>query len=147
MGEQCRRPSTDKSILIPSYQAPFINSRNGGSKTLRNVPDIAANANTDMEICSDGTCSGSWGGTSFASPMWAGIVALADQQASADGKGPVGFINPAIYALAVGKRYTSLFHDEVAGQSGRFKCTFSYDLVTGLGSPKSAAFVDALAAY
>jgi xanthomonalisin len=140
-------PSTDKSILIPSYQSPFINARNGGSKTLRNVPDIAANANTDMEICADGTCSGSWGGTSFASPMWAGIVALADQQASADGKGPVGFINPAIYALAVGKRYTSLFHDEVEGQSGHFKCTTSYDLVTGLGSPKSAAFVDALAAY
>jgi len=140
-------PSIDKSILIPSYQAPFINSRNGGSSTLRNVPDLAANANTDMEICADGTCTGGNGGTSFASPMWAGIVALADQQASADGKGPVGFINPAIYALAGGKRYASLFHDEVAGKSGHFKCTLSYDLVTGLGSPKGSVFVDALANY
>jgi xanthomonalisin len=138
-------PSLDKRILIPSYQAPFINAANGGSTTLRNVPDIAANANTDMEICADGTCVGGYGGTSFASPMWAGIIALVDQQALVDGKPPVGFINPALYALAGGS--SLLFHDQVKGKSGLFKCTPSYDLVTGLGSPKGSAFVNALAAY
>jgi subtilase family serine protease len=140
-------PSTDPSILIESYQLPFINSANGGSTTLRNVPDVAANADTDMEICADQSCSGGWGGTSFASPMWAGIIALANQQAALDGKPVVGFINPAIYALAGQANYTKLFHDEIAGSSGKYDCTPSYDLVTGLGSPHGQAFINALVAY
>jgi xanthomonalisin len=140
-------PSLDPHILIESYQAPFINSENGGSTTLRNVPDIAANAQTDMEVCADATCVGGYGGTSFASPMWAGIVALANQQAALDGKPPVGFINPAIYALAGGSNYTTLFHDEVKGKSGVYMCTKSYDLVTGLGSPQGQTFINALVAY
>jgi subtilase family serine protease len=140
-------PSTDKSIKIESYQLPFINAANGGSKTLRNVPDIAANADEDMEICADGTCTGGYGGTSFASPMWAGIIALANQQALADGKAVVGFINPAVYALAGGSGYSSDFHDETSGKSGLYKCTTSYDLVTGVGSPQGQSFINALVSY
>jgi subtilase family serine protease len=138
-------PSVDKTIKIESYQLPFINAANGGSKTLRNVPDIAANADTDMEICADGSCVGGYGGTSFASPMWAGIIALANQQAVAAGKATVGFINPAIYALAGTKSgYKKQFHDETSGKSGLYKCTKSYDLVTGLGSPQGQTFISAL---
>jgi subtilase family serine protease len=140
-------PSLDKTILIQSYQKPFITTANGGSTTLRNVPDIAANADEDMEICADGTCTGGYGGTSFASPMWAGIIAMANQQAVSEGKAVVGFINPAIYALAGETSYTSNFHDETKGKSGKFKCTVSYDLVTGLGSPQGQAFINALVDY
>ena len=140
-------PSTDKTILIESYQKPFINAANKGSKTLRNVPDIAMNANQDMYICANGGCTGGYGGTSFASPMWAGIVAMANQQAVASGKPVVGFINPAVYALAGGSSYPTIFHDETSGKSGKFSCTPSYDLVTGLGSPQGQAFIDALVAY
>jgi xanthomonalisin len=140
-------PSLDTSILIESYQKPFITTANGGSKTLRNVPDIAANADEDMEICADGTCTGGYGGTSFASPMWAGIIAMANQQAVSEGKAVVGFINPAIYALAGESSYASNFHDETKGKSGKFSCTVSYDLVTGLGSPQGQAFINALVAY
>ncbi len=140
-------PSTDKTILIESYQKPFVTTANGGSKTLRNVPDIAANANTDMYICADGGCNGGNGGTSFASPMWAGIVALANQQAVASGKPVVGFINPAVYALAGQSNAATLFHDPVSGKSGKFTCTPSFDLVTGVGSPIGQAFINALVAY
>jgi subtilase family serine protease len=140
-------PSTDKTILIESYQKPFITTANRGSTTLRNVPDLAANANEDMEICADGTCTGGYGGTSFASPMWAGIIAMANQQAVSEGKAVVGFINPAIYALAGETSYASNFHDETTGKSGKFKCTVSFDLVTGLGSPQGQAFINALVAY
>jgi subtilase family serine protease len=136
-------PSLDKKILIESYQKPFITTANGGSETVRNVPDIAANANTDMYICADGTCGGGNGGTSFASPIWAGIIALANQRAVAAGKPVVGFINPAVYALAAGTHYASDFHDPKTGKSGKFHCSVSYDLVTGLGSPASA-FLSAL---
>ena len=140
-------PSLDKSIKIESYQKPFVTKANGGSKKLRNVPDVAANANTDMEICADGGCVGGYGGTSFASPMWAGIVALANQEAVAQGKPVVGFINPAVYALAGTGGYSSQFHDETKGKSGVYSCTKSFDLVTGVGSPQGQSFIDALVAY
>jgi subtilase family serine protease len=140
-------PSLDPSILIEPYQLPFINKANAGSTTLRNVPDVAANADTDMVLCADGGCGGGAGGTSFASPMWAGIVALANQQAVAEGKPVVGFINPAVYALAGAAAYTAQFHDIKKGKSGVYNCTKSYDLVTGVGSPKGKAFINALANY
>jgi subtilase family serine protease len=137
-------PSLDPSILIPSYQKPFINATNNGSTTLRNVPDIAANADTDMEICANGGCGGGFGGTSFASPMWAGIIALANEYAAMKAKPLVGFINPAIYALASGASYDKQFHDAIKGKSGKYSATKSYDLVTGLGSPQGQRFIDAL---
>jgi subtilase family serine protease len=137
-------PSLDKTIKIEAYQKPFVTAANGGSTTLRNVPDIAANADTDMEICADGKCSGSNGGTSFASPMWAGFIALANQQALDSGKPVLGFINPMIYKIAGGTGYPSIFHDETKGKSGIYSCTLSYDLVTGLGSPHGANTIKAL---
>jgi xanthomonalisin len=140
-------PSLDKAIKIEPYQKPFVTKANAASKKLRNVPDVAANANTDMEICADGTCVGGYGGTSFASPMWAGFVALANQEAVAGGKPVVGFINPAVYALAGAKGYSSQFHDETSGKSGIYNCTKSFDLVTGVGSPAGQALIDALVAY
>jgi kumamolisin len=97
-----------------------------------------------MEICADGKCSGSNGGTSFASPMWAGFIALANQQALDSGKPVLGFINPMIYKIAGGTGYPSIFHDETKGKSGIYSCTLSYDLVTGLGSPHGANTIKAL---
>jgi subtilase family serine protease len=140
-------PSLDKTIKIESYQKPFVTKANAASKKLRNVPDVAANADTDMEICADGSCVGGYGGTSFASPMWAGFVALANQEAVAQGKPVVGFINPAVYGLAGAKGYATQFHDETSGKSGIYTCTTSFDLVTGVGSPQGQPLIDALVAY
>src|SRR6202020_719787 len=84
------------SIAIPAYQklSGVINSSNKGSTTLRNGPDVSANANFTFYVCADQTtCTANdYGGTSFAAPMWAGYIALADQQNG--GKG-LGFIDPA----------------------------------------------------
>jgi xanthomonalisin len=134
-----------KTITTPSWQAPFINSTNGASSKLRNVPDVSANANYNMYICYRNKCSGGWAGTSFSSPMWAGIVALANQEAAQIGNGPAGFIAPTVYALATGSGYASNFHDVTSGTSGPNKSVVGYDLVTGLGSPNGQALVDALA--
>jgi xanthomonalisin len=139
-------PSLDKTIKITSYQLAVAKNTSGASTTLRNVPDIAANANTDMEICDDGICEGGYGGTSFASPMWAGIVALANQQAVAAGKPVVGFINPAVYAIAAGASYKTDFHDITSGKSGKYSAVAGYDLVTGVGSPIGQTFINALIA-
>jgi len=137
-------PSVDKSILIEPYQLPLINKANDGSKKLRNVPDVAGDANTNNYICYHNKCSGGWGGTSFASPIWAGFVALVNQQAVAAGKSTVGFLNPALYALASTTVYKAALHDETSGTSGKYTAVPGFDLVTGLGSPAGQALIDAL---
>ena len=140
-----RRWSVAGQDDFDSYQLPFITTANKGSKTLRNVPDIAGDANTDNYICADGTCTGGYGGTSFASPIWAGFIALANEQAVTNGKPAVGFLNPTLYSLAGGSTYHSILHDETSGTSGVYSATARSDLVTGLGSPEGAALINALA--
>ena len=64
-----------------------INSSNKGSTTYRNGPDVSANANFTFYVCADQTtCTANdYGGTSFAAPMWAGYIALVNQQLVANG--------------------------------------------------------------
>jgi len=136
------------SIPIPAWQqlAGVINSSNKGSKTLRNVPDVAAEANFDFYVCSNQSgCAGGWGGTSFAAPMWAGYMALVNQQAIANGNPPLGFVNPAIYNIGVGSGYSTAFHDITSGGNGGFTAVAGYDLVTGWGSPNGSGLINALA--
>ena len=139
---------TQDSIPIPSWQqlAGVINSSNKGSTTLRNVPDVAAEANFDFYYCSDQSgCSGGLGGTSFAAPMWAGYMALVNQQAIANGNPAVGFVNPSLYNIGVGSSYTTDFHDITSGSNGTYSAVKGYDLVTGWGSPNGANLINALA--
>jgi len=136
------------SIPIPSWQqlSGVINSSNRGSTTLRNGPDVSANANFTFYVCADqsGCTANSYGGTSFAAPMWAGYVALANQQAVANGSSRLGFINPLLYSLGVGSGYDTDFHDITSGTSGSYSAVTGYDLVTGWGSPNGAALINAL---
>jgi len=132
--------SPDK-IAIPSWQqlSGVINSSNRGSTTLRNGPDVSANANFTFYVCADQTTctANNYGGTSFAAPMWAGYIALVNQQLVANGKSTIGFLNPTIYAQNVTSSYASDFHDITSGTSGSFSAVTGYDLVTGWGSPNS----------
>jgi kumamolisin len=93
-------------IAIPSYQKTtgVITTANKGSKTLRNAPDVAAEANTDNYICYNGTCAGGWGGTSFAAPRWAGYLALVNEQSVNYRKTTLGFLNPAVSDLLISPR-------------------------------------------
>jgi subtilase family serine protease len=136
------------SIAIPSWQklSGVINSTNKGSTTLRNGPDVSANANFSFYTCSDQTTclANSYGGTSFAAPMWAAYIALVNQQLASEGKGTIGFINPTIYAQNITSEYATDFHDISSGKSGSYSAVKGYDLVTGWGSP-SAGLLGALA--
>jgi kumamolisin len=130
-------------IAIPSWQqlSGVINSTNKGSTTLRNGPDVAANANFTFYTCGDQkACQANYyGGTSFAAPMWAAFVALANQQYAQSNPGKtVGFINPGIYQQNVTSSYATNFHDVTSGTSGSYSAVTGFDLVTGWGSPKSA---------
>ena len=108
---------------------------------LRNGPDVAANANFTFYVCADQTtCTANeYGGTSFAAPMWAGYIALVNQQLAANGQATLGFINPTIYAQNVTSSYATNFHDITSGTSGSYSAVTGYDLVTGWGSPNGPA--------
>lgn len=136
------------NIKIPSWQsqAGVINSSNKGSTTLRNGPDVSANANFTFYVCADQTtCTANeYGGTSFAAPMWAGYVALANQQLKANGFSTVGFINPYLYSFGLSSGHATDFHDITSGKSGSYSAVTGYDLVTGWGSPNGQGLINAL---
>ncbi len=150
----------------PSYQAKVSKS------AYRTVPDVAMDADNatgmligETQKFSDGTYYDEFrlGGTSLASPLFAGMTALAVQKAGHGG----GFLNPTIYAK------TSAFADVLpAAQAGvpdkgvvrvnfvnsenaskgltysvrtfdqdsSLATTKGYDLDTGVGVPKPAWF-------
>jgi kumamolisin len=134
-------------IAIPSWQqlAGVINSSNKGSTTLRNGPDVSANANFTFYVCGDQTtCTANqYGGTSFAAPMWAAYIALVNQQLQASGQPTIGFLNPTLYQQNTGSGYAADFHDITSGTSGSYSAVAGFDLVTGWGSPNTG-LIDAL---
>jgi len=139
-------PSKNK-IPIPPYQLlpGVVNSTNHASSTLRNYPDVSAEANTNQWSCYDGGCFEGNGGTSYAAPQWAGITALANEQAISAGRSEVGFIDPAVYVIGTGSKFDGDFHDITSGSNGGYTAVVGYDLVTGWGSPIAASLINSLA--
>jgi kumamolisin len=137
--------SPDK-YAIPSWQTAAASGCSSCSKTYRNGPDVSANANFTFYVCADQTtCTANeYGGTSFAAPMWAGYLALVNEQAIANGNHTVGFINPSLYTIGAGSSYGSDFHDITSGSNG-YSATTGYDLATGWGSPNGTGLISALA--
>jgi len=141
-------------FAIPSYQqlTGVINSTNFGSTSLRNIPDVSDDANTDSFWCSSGACYEGIGGTSLAAPRWAGFMALINQQAAQNNEPPVGFLNPTIYPYDLGAGYGAAFHDITSGNDGAgsngsttsFTAVTGYDLATGWGSPNGQGLITAL---
>src|ERR1700678_631912 len=139
----------DDGFAIPSWQVGVANSANQASTTVRNVPDVAAEANTDNYTCDQGACSGDYGGTSFAAPRWAAFLALINQQVSSGGSSSLGFVNPAIYSIGQSPSYNNDFHDITSGnnsngQGQSFNAVVGYDVVTGWGSPNGQNLINAL---
>jgi subtilase family serine protease len=123
----------------------------------RMVPDVAAFADESPGypiVCSAGvqgcsTRSGQGiafvGGTSAATPLVAGMVALWSQQARTAGRPRVGFVPPLLYSLSA--QVPSAFYDVTVGGNAIFggSCCPArpgYDLASGLGAP----FADQIAA-
>ena len=88
-----------------------------------------------------------------ARPLWAGIIALADQYAGRH----LGFVNPAIYQIARSSHYHQAFHDITAGNANTaefphgtitgYRAGPGWDPVTGWGSPNAEVLVPLLARY
>jgi subtilase family serine protease len=113
----------------------------------RGTPDMSMSASADSggaELYFDGA----WepvGGTSEASPEFAGIVAIADQVA---GKG-LGYLNPALYdmesASDPGIVDITSGNNSFAGITG-YTAVPGYDMASGLGTVDAANFVPELVA-
>jgi subtilase family serine protease len=134
---------------IPSWQQGISMTANQGSTTMRNVPDVALVADN---------ITVTWGyeffdpldfplvGTSLAAPLWAGFMALVNQQAAAEGKPPIGFMNPVLYAIGKSTNYQSSFHDITTGRNTnaasptKYSAVAGYDLCTGWGTISTNLF-------
>jgi subtilase family serine protease len=138
----------------PSYQTGI--ARIGAN---RGVPDVAAIADPQAGfpvVTSNPGGSytiGVHGGTSASAPLWAGIIALADQYAGRH----LGFVNSAIYRIARSPHYHQAFHDIIAGRSNTaefphgtitgYRAGPGWDPLTGWGSPNAQVLVPLLAHY
>ncbi|MGC9948013.1 MAG: S53 family peptidase [Bryobacteraceae bacterium] len=133
-------------IAIPSWQVTTAAGCSSCSQTLRNGPDVSANANFTFYVCADQTtCTANdYGGTSFATPMWAAYTALANELRVSKGGKPLGFVNPFFYKIGLSSIYTTDFHDITSGSNG-YSATKGYDLATGWGSPNGANLINTLA--
>ena len=104
--------------------------------SVRQVPDVAADADpTTGNLVISGGSVQQGGGTSLATPIWAGFTALMDQYLESQQHPPVGFFNPLLYGLANGSPAYAPFHDITLGGNDLYPATPGYDMVTGLGSP------------
>lgn len=118
---------------------------------MRNSPDVAMVAEGIFAIGNNGQVVLDAGGTSAAAPLWAGLTALVNQQATTQGQPPVGFLNPALYAIGTSSNYALCFHDITVGNNTNSYCRTNffampgYDLCTGLGTPIGSNLISALA--
>jgi subtilase family serine protease len=132
-------------FAIPFWQTTAASGCSKCSNAYRNGPDVSANSNFTFYVCANQTtCTANlYGGTSFATPMWAAYLALINEQAVRNGQPRLGFINPAIYGIGLSASYDTDFHDIASGSNGQ-PATIGYDLATGWGSPNGSALITTL---
>jgi subtilase family serine protease len=139
-----------------AFSRPSYQNHVPGIGAYRAVPDVAADASphTGMAVVTSSragkyTISAS-GGTSASAPLWAGLVALADQHA----RRHLGFVNAALYRIGHSRLYHKAFHDVITGNNtvrfppktiNGYHAASGWDAVTGWGSPKVTALVPLLA--
>ena len=131
---------------IQSYQRIFTPARNGGSKTMRNTPDVSAVASPLTGVAVFSALQGGWitvGGTSVSAPIWAGVYSLGSAAALAMGFPSPGFANPILYKIAAFEGlYPGDLVDIYDGNNGDtsvygapgYSAGAGYDNASGLGS-------------
>lgn len=136
-----------KFFAKPSYQQTLPASAQSLLQNRRGLPDVSGNADpsTGLAMYEHGSWSTA-GGTSASAPMWAALVAIANQMAGHS----LGFINPALYKIAASTRYQQDFHDitvgnnSVSGQGVQiegYNAVPGWDAVTGLGTPNAMSLL------
>jgi subtilase family serine protease len=138
------------------FARPIYQSGLSAAETGRGVPDVTANAapHTGMALVIStggrGYTIRNSGGTSAAAPLWAGVIALADQYA----RRHLGIVNAAIYRIA--QTTNNAFHRITTGNNTvsfpphtiiGYHAGRGWNPVTGWGSPNASVLVPLLARY
>ncbi|KAI0923099.1 hypothetical protein AcV5_009919 [Taiwanofungus camphoratus] len=135
---------------IPSYQRDAvkkflssIGNLNSGlyNASGRGYPDVSAQG-TGFEIVVDEELE-EVEGTSCASPTFASVIGLINDQLIAAGKSPLGFLNPWLYSTAASAFTDITSGDNPGCNTNGFSAISGWDPVTGLGTPKFAALKSA----
>ncbi len=133
------------------YSQPFYQKDFGIKSSVRQVPDVSADADpsTGYVIFNSNKTFNGWsqiGGTSGAAPLWAAFLALTDTKCPAS---PVGWVNPVMYYVA-SPAVKDIVIDDIGAVSGNpnpnnndytgqggghYAVGAGYDMGTGLGSP------------
>src|SRR5205823_3477930 len=120
----------------------FVASGDNGAYTCGVDQDAAASfPSTLPTLTAVGGHDGQAGGTSAATPLWAGTVALINQDLKQKGLREAGFANPALYWMGenTSKLSPKPFHDVTAGNNLGFDAASGWDFATGWGSMDAAA--------
>jgi len=131
----------------PSFQGGIL-----PKSRRRNIPDVsfagsAFSPGFFLRTGTPPTIACCFGATSLVAPVWAGISALAAQNA---GVARIGNINASIYALGPsGNTSSSGFHDITIGNNGfngvaGFPAKPGFDRATGWGTPDVGILVPLL---
>ena len=136
-----------KFYPVPDYQRSATQALSHGQRA---VPDVSADGDpsTGFHIFFGGR-DGQAGGTSAATPLWAGVVALVNQDLRKKGLREVGFANPALYWMGAnaGSLNPKPFHDVSSGNNLGFDAGSGWDLATGWGSMDAAGLDAAWVRY
>ena len=134
----------------PSWQTVDIPSVDPSTTSGRIIPDVAADAagSTGYFMVAQGTGQ-IVGGTSAATPLWAGLLTRISQA----GK-KVGFLTPRLYgptSTTSGKTLGAVACRDITSGSNKsgsaaagYSAQVGYDAVTGWGSPNGKALYDNL---
>ena len=141
-------------VATPSYQSTAVPGM--GSALRRTVADVAFNADPNsgqyVAVIAPGSSTVKWssvGGTSLATPQWAGLIAIANALRAVNGKAALAAPHAALYTniSTVPGTYASTFADITKGSHGTCSgCSgeTGYDQATGLGTPNSASLLSNL---
>lgn len=141
-----------KFFARPAYQQALPASVQNLLQNRRGLPDVSADADpsTGLAMYEHGAWSTA-GGTSASAPLWAALVALANQMAGH----PLGFLNPALYKVAGSAHYPQDFHDITVGNNSflnqgvqvqGYAAVAGWDAITGLGTPNALTLLPDLIA-
>lgn len=131
-------PSYQKKAVthyLTKYPPPYTSQIYNNSGKARAYPDISA-IGIKIPTVYLGNAYGV-GGTSASTPIIGGIITLLNEARIAKGKGPIGFLNPTLYAHPEALNDVTEGGNPGCGSNG-FDAQPGWDPVTGLGTPNYA---------
>lgn len=131
-----------REFSTPWWQEDVVKDAKGR----RAVSDVALNASPDVRYWL--YYLGKWdrrGGTSFAAPVFAGLMATVNSRRLASGAPVAGWLNPALYLdPEVQAAFRDITEGETEGGIESFKAGPGWDYPTGWGAPLADKLAEAL---